>query len=171
MFPKPGGSITRRGQWHSATVRTPRAGASESERLCSNAKVVVYDDNLTKDAARIWWILRYWGVEDVRLLNGGWKAWEDGNYRTETTDAFPSPVEFVARARPERLATKERNNRPSQPSGVRRRSDCLKGLLTGMSSAICGSSEANVDSACEFSLGIPKFDPGGSDWNARCEGQ
>jgi thiosulfate/3-mercaptopyruvate sulfurtransferase len=38
-------------------------------------RVVVYDDNLSKDAARIWWILRYWGVKDVRLLNGGWKGW------------------------------------------------------------------------------------------------
>ena len=31
---------------------------------------MVYDDNLSKDAARIWWILRYWGVKDVRIING-----------------------------------------------------------------------------------------------------
>jgi thiosulfate/3-mercaptopyruvate sulfurtransferase len=37
--------------------------------------VIVYDDNRAKEAARIWWILRYWGVKDVRLLNGGWTAW------------------------------------------------------------------------------------------------
>jgi thiosulfate/3-mercaptopyruvate sulfurtransferase len=41
----------------------------------TNMRVIVYDDNLNKDAARIWWILRYWGVKDVRLLNGGWKGW------------------------------------------------------------------------------------------------
>jgi thiosulfate/3-mercaptopyruvate sulfurtransferase len=33
--------------------------------------VVVYGDDDMRDAARIWWILRYWGIEDVRLLNGG----------------------------------------------------------------------------------------------------
>ena len=33
---------------------------------------VVYDDASAKDAARIWWILKYWGVRDVKLLNGGW---------------------------------------------------------------------------------------------------
>ena len=37
----------------------------------SDSTVVVYDDSRSKDAARIWWVLRYWGVEDVRLLNGG----------------------------------------------------------------------------------------------------
>lgn len=37
--------------------------------------VVVYDDNGT-NAARIWWILRYWGIKDVRLLNGGWTGWK-----------------------------------------------------------------------------------------------
>ena len=37
--------------------------------------VVVYDDSQSKDAARIWWVLRYWGVKDVRLLNGGWSGY------------------------------------------------------------------------------------------------
>lgn len=38
--------------------------------------VVVYDDGPSKDAARVWWILRYWGVREARLLNGGWAAWK-----------------------------------------------------------------------------------------------
>lgn len=37
--------------------------------------VVVYDDVGMKDAARIWWLLRFWGVDKARLLNGGWKTW------------------------------------------------------------------------------------------------
>jgi thiosulfate/3-mercaptopyruvate sulfurtransferase len=40
-----------------------------------NTTAIVYDDAV-KDAARIWWILRYWGIKDVRLLNGGWRAWQ-----------------------------------------------------------------------------------------------
>ena len=28
--------------------------------------IVIYDDNQSKDAARIWYILRYWGFDDVR---------------------------------------------------------------------------------------------------------
>jgi thiosulfate/3-mercaptopyruvate sulfurtransferase len=37
--------------------------------------VVVYGDD-PREAARVWWILHYWGLKDVRLLNGGWQAWE-----------------------------------------------------------------------------------------------
>ena len=40
--------------------------------IAQDSRVVVYDDSSSKDAARVWWILRYWGVADVRLLNGGW---------------------------------------------------------------------------------------------------
>ena len=37
-----------------------------------DAHVVIYDDNFFSEAARIWWILRYWGLDDVRLLSGNW---------------------------------------------------------------------------------------------------
>jgi thiosulfate/3-mercaptopyruvate sulfurtransferase len=77
----------------------------------SKTKVVVYDNSLSKDAARIWWILRFWGVEDVRLLNGGLKAWERMakplGWQKETTARTPVPTDFVARPRSERLATKQ----------------------------------------------------------------
>jgi thiosulfate/3-mercaptopyruvate sulfurtransferase len=75
--------------------------------ITAGSKVLIYDDNHMKDAARIWWILRYWSVEDVRLLNGGWKGWQAAKLPTETTMAAPAPVTFHARARTERLATKE----------------------------------------------------------------
>jgi thiosulfate/3-mercaptopyruvate sulfurtransferase len=72
-----------------------------------DTRLVVYDDNFTKDAARIWWILRYWGVEDVRLLNGGWTGWKAGKHPTEDAVSIPTPVKFEAKARLDRLATKE----------------------------------------------------------------
>src|SRR5262249_54829022 len=40
-----------------------------------DVRVVVYGGDDVRDAARVWWILRYWGVKDVRLLNGGLPAW------------------------------------------------------------------------------------------------
>jgi thiosulfate/3-mercaptopyruvate sulfurtransferase len=69
--------------------------------------VVVYDDALGKDAARIWWILRFWGVRDVRLLNGGWTAWQQGNTAASKEEPAVAPTAPRLEARPERLATKE----------------------------------------------------------------
>src|SRR5262249_11187808 len=40
-----------------------------------DTRVVVYGDDL-RDTARIWYIIRYWGVKEVRILNGGWRAWQ-----------------------------------------------------------------------------------------------
>jgi thiosulfate/3-mercaptopyruvate sulfurtransferase len=37
--------------------------------------VIIYDNGSGVDAATIRWILRYWGVKDVRLLNSGWAGW------------------------------------------------------------------------------------------------
>lgn len=72
------------------------------------SKVVVYDANMAKDAARIWWILSYWGVSDVKLLNGGWKTWTARELPTtdsepEIVKAKPVPVE----ARRDRFADKQ----------------------------------------------------------------
>ena len=69
--------------------------------------VVVYDDNYDKEAARIWWILRYWGVRDVRLLNGGWLAWKaaDGLVSRELPETATVKVQLAPHA--DRLATKD----------------------------------------------------------------
>jgi thiosulfate/3-mercaptopyruvate sulfurtransferase len=73
----------------------------------ADSKVVVYDGNSFLDAARVWWILRYWGVDDVRLLNGNWATWKKSGLAVETETKAASPVAFTAKPRSERLATKE----------------------------------------------------------------
>lgn len=74
--------------------------------LDTASKVVVYDDNMAKDAARVWWLLRYWGCEDARLLNGGWKYWQERQLPIETdAPAFQSTKPKLA-PHGDRLATK-----------------------------------------------------------------
>ncbi len=70
----------------------------------TTTRVVVYGDNLT-DAARVWWILRYWGVRDVQLLNGGWQGWQaaGGNVTKEEPRVTATTPRLEPQA--ERLAT------------------------------------------------------------------
>jgi thiosulfate/3-mercaptopyruvate sulfurtransferase len=46
--------------------------------------VLVYDDGDGMSAARTWWTLRWAGIEDVRVLLGGFKAWIDAGLPVET---------------------------------------------------------------------------------------
>lgn len=62
-------------------------------------QVVVYDDSRFAFAARLWWLLRYLGHEQVSLLDGGWQGWNEAGY--PVTDAMPSsqPGRFVPQLR------------------------------------------------------------------------
>jgi len=58
--------------------------------------VVVYDQCDGSAAARAWWLLRYHGHEDVRLLDGGYQAWVDADGPVSNEPAQPLAGDFVA---------------------------------------------------------------------------
>ena len=59
--------------------------------------VVVYDDRDATAAARGWWLLRYYGHENVRVLDGGYEAWLAGGLPVSTADPAGKPGDFTAR--------------------------------------------------------------------------
>jgi thiosulfate/3-mercaptopyruvate sulfurtransferase len=60
--------------------------------------VVVYDAASSVAAARAWWLLRYFGHLDVRVLDGGLPAWVDAGGPLETATPTPPPGDFSAAA-------------------------------------------------------------------------
>lgn len=59
--------------------------------------VVVYDDQGCAFAARAWWLLKAAGVEDVKVLNGGYRAWRAAHKpldrrRTQPVRASSPPI-------------------------------------------------------------------------------
>lgn len=59
--------------------------------------VVVYDDVEGSIAARAWWMLRWLGHADVRLLDGGLRAWESAGLPLEQGDVVLAPGDLTAR--------------------------------------------------------------------------
>jgi thiosulfate/3-mercaptopyruvate sulfurtransferase len=54
--------------------------------------IVVYDDTQGLYAARVWWTFRAYGAENVRILDGGFPAWEAEGRSVERGTAEPPPT-------------------------------------------------------------------------------
>ncbi|MFC7205079.1 sulfurtransferase [Haloferax namakaokahaiae] len=59
-----------------------------SHGISEDSTVVLYGDNSNWFAAYTYWQFKYYGHEDVRLMNGGRDYWVDNDY--PTTDEVPS---------------------------------------------------------------------------------
>lgn len=66
----------------------PTAGAFQTAMRAAGVDsarpVVVYDGATSIAAARAWWLLRYFGHDDVRVLDGGLEAWARAGFVLET---------------------------------------------------------------------------------------
>lgn len=56
-----------------------------------HSRVVVYDNRSGLSAARAWWVLRWAGLTDVLVLDGGYGYWLGQGLPTSTARPVPSP--------------------------------------------------------------------------------
>ncbi len=69
--------------------------------------VVLYDDNNSLVATRLWWVLKYYGHDSVKVLNGGWHRWLSEGRPVTFHATKPPSATFTATPRPELYASAE----------------------------------------------------------------
>ncbi len=72
-----------------------------------STRVVTYAQESPMWATRLWWLLRYFGFDEVRVLDGGLAAWRRAGLELSAAEVNVAPQVFVARPRPGLLATKD----------------------------------------------------------------
>ncbi len=65
-----------------------------------STRVVVYDEGGGALAARCWWLLRWLGHKNARLLNGGLGRWQQLGFPTESGPVSVAPEQFLAEPQP-----------------------------------------------------------------------
>jgi len=62
--------------------------------LRAGQPAVAYDDGDSTIAARLWWLLRYHGHDQVLVLDGGYRAWAAAGRPVTTAVTSPAPGDF-----------------------------------------------------------------------------
>lgn len=67
-----------------------------------NSAIVVYDDKGIYSSARVWWLFKAFGFNNVAVLNGGFPAWLNAEYQTEPMTLYKGDLgSFEAKHQPE----------------------------------------------------------------------
>jgi thiosulfate/3-mercaptopyruvate sulfurtransferase len=91
------GALTDRGAWETWL---------EPLGIAPDTLVLVSDARRQLDAARLWWLLRYLGVEQVGLIDGGFPLWESQGRPVTTAVPKVEPRPFRVQFRGDRHATR-----------------------------------------------------------------
>jgi len=76
--------------------------------ISNENEVIVYASNgILATATRAWWLLRYAGVSNVRVLNGGLAAWQESGGEIEKGESFYPAAIFNATFKPGMFASRE----------------------------------------------------------------
>ena len=66
--------------------------------LRMESTIVIYDADRSMTAARAWWVLRWAGLPDVRVLDGGLPAWVEAGLPVTDKVAIPTPSNIALSA-------------------------------------------------------------------------
>jgi thiosulfate/3-mercaptopyruvate sulfurtransferase len=75
--------------------------------IANDSEVIVYACGTLPYAMRAWWVLKYAGHDNVRILNGGLTAWKNAGGTIEQASRSYEPAIFRGNPRPGMFASKE----------------------------------------------------------------
>ncbi|USI92957.1 sulfurtransferase [Rhodococcus pyridinivorans] len=79
----------------------------EGVGVADGRQIVLYDNNFSMWAARVWWMLRAVSVE-AAVLDGGWRTWIQEGRPVETGEQQPAPIDTLTLTpKPEYFVTKD----------------------------------------------------------------
>lgn len=81
------------------------AAVMEAVGIGDQTRVVAHAETDHSGAARLWWALRFYGHEQVAVLNGGWTKWVTEGRPVSTESAHRLPTCFTPRPQRHWLAT------------------------------------------------------------------
>ncbi|WP_342566020.1 sulfurtransferase [Paenibacillus sp. FSL R7-0345] len=84
----------------------PQVLAARLSRLgiSNDTRIVAYDDESGMNAARLWWLLRYLGHEQVFILEDSFSTWKAEKYPVTDHQPIRVPSTFTANVQPQMLA-------------------------------------------------------------------
>lgn len=80
----------------------------------SDSRVVCYDASGGGIAVRAWWLLKFCGLEQVSILNGGWPAWLESGYRVTESITPTKPGNYRIQPNSEWLISAKELNETSE---------------------------------------------------------
>jgi len=90
----------------------------ESMGIGDGTRVIAYDSHGSNWAARLWWVLNYYGHTEAKILNGGWKKWFDEGRPTTFDIPEARKTTFSPKANPDLLCTLDYGMRNLDNPGV-----------------------------------------------------
>ena len=87
--------------------------------ISNNTRVIAYDERGGIYAARLWWILNYYGHANVALLDGGWTKWTLEQRPASAAVPAPTRAAFTARAGTVKVATADEVKAAINKPGVK----------------------------------------------------
>ena len=81
-------------------------------------QIVIYDDSRFAFAARLWWMLRYLGHQDVAILDGGIRAWLAAGFGVETEDPGDRAGDFSPTLHPDWTVSVETVRQRQEKTGL-----------------------------------------------------